>query len=138
MPDKILYFTGISKCIGCYSCMFACARYNYRSFSPRDSAVQIKTIGGYEGNIVADYCRGCLDPPCAASCPTSALTPRPGGGVKYSSTPCDSCGNCLEACPVKVITVSKKTGKPIICVQCGICTQFCPHGCLEMRRRELV
>ena len=48
MP-KVLTAPAMSRCIGCYSCMLACARLNYASYSPRHAALQIRTQGGLNG-----------------------------------------------------------------------------------------
>lgn len=133
---KILKAPGINKCIGCYSCMLACARTVRKSFSPRLSSIQIRSRGGLQSKIAAHICIGCANPPCSGVCPTGALIPRPGGGVRYSETKCDGCGLCAGACPVKVIHFAGDSGKAVICIQCGACSRFCPHQVLVMEERE--
>jgi Fe-S-cluster-containing dehydrogenase component len=134
--SKILKAPGMNKCIGCYSCMLACARTIHKSFSPRLSAIQVRSRGGLQSKFAAHICIGCTEPPCAAACPTGALIPRPGGGVKFFTDKCDACGACGTACVVKVIHFEKGTGRPVICIQCGTCSRFCPHQCLAMEERE--
>lgn len=133
---KILRAPGINKCIGCYSCMLACARAIRKNFSPRLSAIQIRSRGGLQSKFAAHICIGCENPSCAASCPTGALVARPGGGVKFTAEKCNGCGACGEACVVKVIHFEGDTGQPVVCIQCGTCIRFCPHNCLAMEERE--
>lgn len=135
MAEKILQAPGMNRCIACYSCMLACARTVYKSFSPRQSAIQIRTQGGLQSKLVADICRGCLDAPCAEACRVEALLPRKGGGVKFNPAKCTGCRACVEACVVKTIHFDEQREKPIICIQCGTCTRFCPHGVLTMEVR---
>lgn len=131
MP-KVLTAPAMSRCIGCYSCMLACARLNYGSYSPRHAALQIRTQGGLQGRLVADICRACAEPACAEACPTQALKPRAGGGVRLDEKECIGCRACVQACPLKVIYWSERSRTPIVCRQCGICVRYCPHDCLAM------
>lgn len=128
---KILTAPAMSRCIGCYSCMLACARLNYASYSPRHAALQIRTQGGLQGRLVADICRACREPACAAACPTEALKPRRGGGVKLDEDHCIGCQACMRACP-RQISWSDRGSTPIVCRHCGVCVRYCPHGCLAM------
>lgn len=130
---KILTAPGMGKCIGCYSCMLACARYVHNDFSPHKSAIQVRTQGGMQGRLVADICRACVDAPCAAACPTGALSPRKGGrGMTWRPKLCTGCGLCVDACPAHVIGWDDEEERPIVCIFCGRCVQYCPHGCLEL------
>lgn len=131
MP-KVLQVKDTSKCIGCYNCVLACAREAMGSFSPRSSAIRIRTRGGLQSRMVADICRACRHPECAAVCEQGALLVKPGGGVKFDSEKCNSCGKCVEACPVKYLRLDAEDKKPIICKQCGLCAQSCPYDVLKM------
>ncbi|MHB0877485.1 MAG: 4Fe-4S dicluster domain-containing protein [Anaerolineae bacterium] len=73
---EVLRAPGMGKCIGCYSCMLACARYVHSDYSPHKSAIQVRTQGGMQGRLVADICRACVDAHCAFACPTGALSLR--------------------------------------------------------------
>ncbi len=131
MP-RALTAPAMSRCIGCYSCMLACARQNYASYSPRHAALQIRTQGGLQGRLVADICRACRQPACAEACPSGALAPRRGGGVRLHEENCIGCQACVRACPLHVVFWSEGTRTPIVCRQCGVCVRFCPHQCLAM------
>lgn len=129
---RILAVLDINRCIACYSCMLACARTVYKSFSLRKSAVQIKSRGGLSSRLQADICRGCRDAPCAAACTTGALLLRKGGGVAYVPGKCNGCRACVDACVARVIAFDEEETRPIVCVQCGSCARFCPHEVLAM------
>jgi Fe-S-cluster-containing dehydrogenase component len=88
MP-KILAAPRMARCIGCDSCMLACSRMIYQSFSPHKSAIQIRSRGGVMGRMVANICTACHEPvPCVDVCPTDALTVRAGGrGMVYRKAP---------------------------------------------------
>lgn len=131
MP-RILHADQMKKCIGCYSCMLACARTVHQDFSPYKSAIQIRSVGGLQSRLVADICRGCKEPPCAAACNCGSLTPRPGGGVRFKKEKCLGCGDCVDACVIGVIRFDREENRPIICIQCGTCVRYCPHEVLSM------
>ncbi|OEH86829.1 (Fe-S)-binding protein [Desulfuribacillus stibiiarsenatis] len=133
---KILQVADMHKCIGCYSCMLACARVVKKSLSPSRAALQVRTAGGFQSRFIAEICRGCIDAPCAAACNCGALTPREGGGVHFRPTKCIGCQDCVKACIVDVIQFDDCKKKPLICIQCGTCVRFCPHNVLEMEERK--
>lgn len=133
---KILQAKYMAKCIGCYSCMLACARTIRRSFSLHKSAIQIHTAGGLQSRFLANICRGCLEPACAKACNCGALIPRNGGGIKFIPDKCMGCQDCVEACIVKTIRFDHASNKPIVCIQCGSCTRYCPHQVITMEVRE--
>jgi Fe-S-cluster-containing dehydrogenase component len=133
---KILKAEGMAKCIGCYSCMLACARMLHGNFSPRKSAIQIRSTGGLQSKFVALICRGCANPPCAEVCMTEALRKRVGGGVIFKQDLCIGCRKCVQACSAEAIFFNEDEKKPIICIQCGSCTNFCPHQVISMEESQ--
>lgn len=50
------------------------------------------------------------------------------------------CGNCVERCQVKAITIEREGEVPILdydkCIGCGSCSYTCPAGALTLKRRE--
>ncbi len=81
-------------------------------------------------------CRACPDPPCARVCPTDALIPRAGGGVRLQADLCIGCGNCVEACPFGAIFWDTEQNKPQVCVYCGYCAPYCPYDVLALEEIE--
>ena len=118
-------------CVGCMSCMFACAR-RFPEAGLAKSAIHVRSVGGFERGFTVIVCRACPDPPCAKVCPTGALTPRKGGGVVLDSSKCIGCGFCREACPFGAIFWDYDENKPVICVHCGYCVNYCPHSVLAL------
>lgn len=133
---ELLTVKDISRCIGCYSCMLACARTVWRNFSPAMASLQIRTSGGFQSPFIALTCRGCSDAPCAGACEYGALVARDGGGVRFNRDKCVGCRKCTEACIIDVLRFDEKSAMPLPCIQCGTCVRFCPHGVLAMEERE--
>lgn len=96
MP-KVLTDSGMGRCIGCYSCMQACARMVYNDFSPHNNAIQVRTVGGMNGRLVANICRACPEPvPRVKVCPTDALITRKGGRSSSSTRASASAVSCTS------------------------------------------
>ena len=129
---KILKPAEMNKCLGCFACMNVCSTVNQKNHSLSKSALKVRTTGGATSAHVAIVCLGCQDPPCMEVCPSNALKKRPGGGVLVSAAECIGCRKCVSACCMRAINFDEETKKPIICVHCGVCARFCPHGCLQM------
>ncbi len=134
--SKILKAKKMNRCLGCISCMLACARTVYQDYSPGKSAIKIRSSGGLQGKFVADICRGCQEPSCVPVRPTQSLMTRAGGGLKYNSEKCIGCKRCIEACEVHAIGFDESSRRPILCIQCGICVKSCPHQVLSMEERN--
>jgi len=125
------------KCVGCQSCMFACSRRVGEAGLAR-SCIGVRSIGGMERGFSVVVCRACSDPPCAKVCPTGALVPREGGGgVRVLADKCIGCGHCQKACIIGAVYWNDETNKPMICLHCGYCVDFCPYGVLGMQKREV-
>lgn len=118
------------RCIGCLACRQACSRVR-GEYSIANSAIGVKTSGGFTGEFIINICRGCKSPACLESCIHGALVIRDGGGVKFQKDKCVKCGACREACSISAIRIDSE-GFPIICTHCGYCTKYCPHGCITM------
>ncbi|CDF58514.1 4Fe-4S binding protein [Thermobrachium celere] len=128
---KVLKVADRRRCIGCLSCRQACARLR-GEFSIANSAIEVKTSGGYTGEFVINICRGCEEPACMEACKFGALTKRNGGGVIFHKDKCTKCGACGVACAVNAIRFDEE-GYPIICTHCGYCTKYCPHRCITTK-----
>ena len=117
-------------CVGCQLCMFACTRRQGEAGLAK-SCIRVKSIGGMEKGFKIIVCRKCADPSCARACPTKALTAQPEGGVKFNADKCAGCGMCKQSCIIGAIAWNEEINKPIICLHCGYCARYCPHGVIK-------
>ncbi len=133
---KVLKSNGMSRCIGCFTCLRICSSVNHKSYTDNKSAIKVRTLGGLSGKFFATHCLACdKDRACMDVCPTGALSARNGGGVILSPKKCIGCRKCADACIVKAIYFVGENTPPIICKHCGACTKYCPHECLEMEEK---
>ena len=82
--SKRLALLDKERCVGCQSCMFACARRPGVGGLAATS-IWVRSAGGVRKGYVVIVCRACPDPPCARVCPTDALLLRQGGGVRLKA-----------------------------------------------------
>lgn len=134
---KRLSVIDVDRCVGCQSCMFACAR-RLGMGGLEKSCIHVQSARGMRKGFVAIVCRACPNPPCARVCPTDALIPREGGGVTLKAALCIGCDNCVEACPFGAVLWDQEQNKPQICVYCGYCVPYCPYEVLALEELEEV
>ncbi len=123
------------RCVGCQSCMFACSRRTGNA-GLSNTCIGIKSTGGISKGYTVIVCRSCENPPCANVCPTGALMPKEGGGVRLNASKCIGCGLCKDACIIDAVFWNEEQNKPVICVQCGYCVDYCPYEVLELIKDE--
>ena len=128
---KRLALQDTQRCVGCQSCMFACARRPGVG-GLAGTSIWVRSAGGMRKGFVVIVCRACPDPPCARVCPTDALVLRAGGGVRLKPELCIGCRNCVEACPYGAALWDAEQDKPEICVHCGYCVAYCPYDVLAL------
>ncbi|TIH12853.1 4Fe-4S dicluster domain-containing protein [Marinifilum sp. JC120] len=140
-----------SRCIGCRACEIACVDAHMDSdmgtamergltFSPRLSVVR-------ESGVTAPIqCRQCEDAPCAAVCPSGAITFN-GRSVVIDAEQCFGCKACLAACSVGAMQVGIINGERNVPVahKCDLCAghreqpacvSVCPAGALRVFSSE--
>ncbi|MCE1245698.1 MAG: (Fe-S)-binding protein [Firmicutes bacterium] len=130
--SKHLAVINREQCIGCFSCMFACSRTFHQAVTTEKSAMRVRIYSGTEGAFSIRTCKGCADPDCAGACPTQALVPREGGGVKLIEEKCIHCSKCVKACIIASLQWDRENRVPIPCRHCGICVKYCPNEVIGM------
>lgn len=118
------------RCIGCYSCVFACSRHLFDTIDPSRVAVFVRTDKTIANKFNVVACRFCINPECALACPRDALQPLPEGGITLIRSRCEGCEtfDCVKACQLQALVIDRKTKLPIICDRCGDCAKYCPHN----------
>jgi Fe-S-cluster-containing dehydrogenase component len=132
---KRLTVVDADRCVGCQLCMFACSRRLGKG-GLEGTTIWIHSAGGVRRGFIVVVCRACPNPPCAAVCPTDALTPREGGGVHFKADLCVNCRNCVAACPFGAVLWNVIDNHPKICVYCGYCAPYCPFEVIALQEIE--
>jgi len=120
-------------CIGCHLCVLACSFYHHNVFSEAMARLKVlgdETIWKFEPAV----CRQCSDTPCAAACPTGAITQHQEiGSLSLDASSCVGCRACIEACPYQCIVFNPDTNLVQLCDLCNgspQCVADCPHGAI--------
>jgi tetrathionate reductase subunit B len=133
----------IDKCIGCGSCVRACANENdvpegyFRTWVERyhvegweQEVPQVdspnggkngfppSTAHGGKNFFVPKMCNHCVDSPCTQVCPVGATLHTPDGVVLVDETYCLGCRYCIQACPYgcRFLHPTKRTAE-----KCSLC-----------------
>ncbi len=60
----------------------------------------------------------------------------PNGVPSFDPGPCTACGDCVEACPCRCLTIGEGDSTPTVdagvCVRCGHCVDACGEGAVEL------
>lgn len=120
-------------CTGCRLCLLGCSFYHEDVFSEALARMKVhadEAIWRFEPVV----CRQCPDAPCAASCPTLAISRDDAtGAVLLDASACVACSACVDACPYRVIVFNPDTNLVQLCDLCGgapQCVSDCPHGAI--------
>jgi Fe-S-cluster-containing dehydrogenase component len=111
------FFVDPSRCIGCRSCVAACAECDSHR---GQSMIHVDYID--RPNTIATtpmVCMHCDEPTCALVCPADAIKKGEDGVVRSALKPrCIACSNCVLACPFGVPNVHIK---PELMMKCDMC-----------------
>ncbi len=138
LPNELVIYIDIEKCLGCLSCYLACATEHsltksvYTSF--RETPVPLSRIRLVSalGYSVPIRCMHCEKPPCVEVCPTEALYKSPEGTVLLQEEACIGCRGCILACPYGAVSLD--LGRKVI-AKCDFCVERLkkglPPACVE-------
>jgi Fe-S-cluster-containing dehydrogenase component len=140
------FFVDPSRCIGCRSCVAACAECD----SHRGVSMIHVDFLDRQNSIatVATVCMHCEEPTCALVCPADAIKRGEDGVVRSALKPrCIACSNCVLACPFGVPTVHAGLELMMKCDMCydrtsvglrPMCATVCPSQALTFGPREVI
>jgi len=122
----------MQKCAFCKLCELSCSKYHNNNYS--DALARIIIIR--KGYTMFRYfiCTRCDKRFCIPACPKNALSYK-GGNIVVDEKLCDSCGDCVKACPFHGIRLHPVTKIPLICDLCGgdpSCVKACPKTALTL------
>jgi Fe-S-cluster-containing dehydrogenase component len=140
---KYAIFIDTRDCVGCFACEVACKQEHNLPVGPR--LIRIGSNGPQEidGKLQlrynVDFCRDCTPAPCAAHCPTGAITTRPDGITTITQDLCNGCKLCVVDCTFGMAQfdeVRKVAYKCDLCIDRldkGLqpaCVAACPSHCI--------
>ncbi len=140
------FYVDPSRCIGCQSCVNACAECETHRGFPMihvdflDRASRIDTV--------PFVCMHCDDPTCAQVCPADAIKKNDDGVVHSALKPrCVACSNCVLACPFGIPKMESRLELMMKCDMCWdrtsvgkrpMCATVCPSQALAYVRPETI
>jgi Fe-S-cluster-containing dehydrogenase component len=132
------FYVDQSRCIGCQSCVNACAECETHRGYPMihvdflDRPTSIATVPA--------ICMHCDNPTCAQVCPADAIKKNEDGVVQSSLKPrCIACSNCVLACPFGIPRMMTELEQMMKCDMCydrtsvgkrPMCATVCPSQAL--------
>jgi Fe-S-cluster-containing dehydrogenase component len=140
------FYVDPSRCIGCRSCMTACAECDsHRGVS----MIHVDYID--RPDMIATVpmvCMHCIEPTCALVCPADAIKRGEDGIVRSALKPrCIACSNCVLACPFGVPKVHVDVELMMKCDMCydrtsvglrPMCATVCPSQALSFVTPETI
>ena len=117
-----------AECMACLECVRACSTAFYKEFNQDLSCIQVVAKGTGAKPMTCIQCGK-----CARVCEHEAITQNPKTGVyMINKKLCTGCGECVAACPMKVMTLGDVATK---CISCGICAKACPMDILSIEEK---
>jgi Fe-S-cluster-containing dehydrogenase component len=140
------FFVDPSRCIGCQSCVNACAECD--SHRGR-TMIHVDFLDRPSSTASVPFvCMHCEDPTCAQVCPADAIKRGEDGVVQSSLKPrCVACRNCVLGCPFGIPRVFDEIEQMQKCDLCydrtalgkrPMCATVCPSQALTYRPAEEV
>ena len=138
------FYIDPSRCIGCQSCLNACAECETHRGQPM---IQFEFLDRPDTIAAAAHvCWHCEDPTCAQVCPADAIKQGEDGIVQSALAPrCIACSNCVLACPFGIPKLIPEYEQMMKCDMCydrtsvgkrPMCATVCPSQALAYVRPE--
>ena len=146
VPENFEFFVDPGRCIGCQSCIQACAQCDTHK---GQSMIQLDYVDrAHSTQTVPVVCLHCDTPTCAEVCPADAIKRTEDGIVHTARKPrCIACNNCVLACPFGVPKMQTKMNLMMKCDMCydrtsvgkkPMCATVCPSQALFYGTREQI
>lgn len=125
------------KCVGCHLCQLVCSTAWQRVFNPEKANLRI-VEDGFPEKFTARICIQKEDGECIKVCPTGALYWDASKKiVAYDKDKCNSCGECVDACPYDAIFTHPEIDGILKCDLCHgakvqQCVTYCPREALRV------
>jgi Fe-S-cluster-containing dehydrogenase component len=138
------FFVDANRCIGCQSCVQACAECDTHK---GHSMIHLETIQREDSpQTVPVVCMHCDSPTCAEVCPADAIKRTSDGVVQSAKKPrCIACNNCVLSCPFGVPKMETKFELMMKCDMCydrtsegkkPMCATVCPSQALTFGPKD--
>jgi Fe-S-cluster-containing dehydrogenase component len=144
VPEALEFFIDPSRCIGCQSCVQACAECDTHK---GQSMIQLDYLDRSSSTqTLPVVCMHCDTPTCAEVCPADAIKRTEDGIVQTArKARCISCNNCVLACPFGVPKMNTRMNLMMKCDMCydrtsvglkPMCASVCPSQALAFGTRS--
>ena len=144
VPQDHFFFIDPNRCIGCESCVQACAECDTHK---GHSMIHLEVMNRRESpQTTPVVCMHCDSPTCAEVCPADAIKRTEDGVVQTARKPrCIACNNCVLACPFGVPKMNTREELMMKCDMCydrtsegkrPMCATVCPSQALFFGTRE--
>jgi anaerobic dimethyl sulfoxide reductase subunit B (iron-sulfur subunit) len=121
----------LDRCVGCMACAVACMDQNDLEVGGEPTAwrqvftVESGTFPEARIRYVSMACMHCEDAPCAAACPTKAISRDAATrAVRVDAQSCIGCHSCSTACPFGV----PRFGRDGAMQKCDLCSARLEQG----------